>query len=572
MPLLRPFTLARLHYPREVWRDDLLAALIVSVLLVPQALAYALVAGLPPAVGVCASLLPLLAYAALGSSPVNAVGPAAVLALMTGQALSAVDPLLASHADAALVLALETGLLLAAAALLKLDALSSLLSVPVMQGFNAGAAVSIVVSQGPTLLGSPAKGFNAPSVVRAWWQAGTTGMGLAAVFGLAALAMLWWARRHGKAFAARWLSPTQAAMTVRAAPLIVLMLAIVVAWAVSAPSHGVVLTGPLPALALQITWPVNAPALWWQLLPAAGAMALVAFVSSLAVTERLGLQRGEHIQPRRELAGLAAANLAAGLGGGMPVGGSLARTALNADAGVRTRMAGVWTALVMALVMALLAAPLAWLPKSVLAATIILAVASTIEWRAFGEAWRYARSEASLMVAVAVLVVLRDAQWALAVGVGASIALLLQRSSQPHAVLVGRMPGTEHYRNVRRYTAELTAGVVGIRIDESLLFTNARQLSGVVVDYLEQFPGSTRVLLQMSPVNRIDFSGLEALHALQDILAARGVRLDLSEVKGPVLDRLRAGGWHTWFTGRLFLSHHQGVLGREPMAAASASA
>jgi SulP family sulfate permease len=129
------------------------------------------------------------------------------------------------------------------------------------------------------------------------------------------------------------------------------------------------------------------------------------------------------------------------------------------------------------------------------------------------------------------------------------------------------MPGTEHYRNVLRYAAELTPGVVGLRVDESLLFINAGRLPSVVVAQLDRFPGTTRVLLQMSPVNQIDFSGLEALRSLQDVLAGRGVRLDLSEVKGPVLDRLRAGAWADWFQGRLFLSHHDGVLGQREMSA-----
>jgi SulP family sulfate permease len=128
--------------------------------------------------------------------------------------------------------------------------------------------------------------------------------------------------------------------------------------------------------------------------------------------------------------------------------------------------------------------------------------------------------------------------------------------------LIGRVPGTEHYRNIDRYQVELTAGVLALRIDESLLFTNARQLEDVVAQHLATHPDTRRVLLQMAPVNRIDLSGLEALRALQDMLAARGMRLDLSEVKGPVMDGLRAGGWQQWFKGELFLSVHQGVLGK----------
>jgi sulfate permease, SulP family len=186
------------------------------------------------------------------------------------------------------------------------------------------------------------------------------------------------------------------------------------------------------------------------------------------------------------------------------------------------------------------------------------------EWKGFGEAWRYSHGEAAMMGAVAAITVLKDAQWALAFGVALSIAMLLKRTARPHAVVVARMPGTEHYRNVRRYSTEGTAGLLGIRIDESLLYINARQLPDVVVGLLDTAPdGVTRVLLQMSPVNHIDFSGVEALRSLQDLLSRRGIQLDLSEVKGPVLDNLVASDWLRWFRGRLFLSHHQGVAGNE---------
>jgi SulP family sulfate permease len=164
------------------------------------------------------------------------------------------------------------------------------------------------------------------------------------------------------------------------------------------------------------------------------------------------------------------------------------------------------------------------------------------------------------MVVVAALVVVASLQAALATGVALSIALLLQRSARPHVARIGRVGETEHYRNVDRHAVQCTPGVLALRIDESLLFTNARSLVHTVAQHLDTLPDTQRVVLLMSPVNRIDFSGLEALRTLHDLLRARGIRLDLSEVKGPVLDALRAGGWRDWFAGRVFLSHHQGML------------
>lgn len=547
-------------YAGTALRDDLVAALIVAILLIPQSLAYALVAGLPAQVGVYASIVPMLVYAALGSSSVNSVGPAAVLALMTAQAIAPVLREGTPATDAALVLAAECGLLLAFAALLKLDALAALLSTPVLHGFSTGAALAIALSQLPVLMGSSARGFTLPEVVWAWRHSGVTAHALTAAFGLVALALLVFARRRAGALFARWLAPSQATLLARCVPLAVVVLAIALAAALAAGARGVALVGPLPAFALPLALPPLDASLWLALLPSAASIALVGFVSSLAVAEGLALRRREQVDARRELAGLAGANLAASLAAGMPVGGSFSRGALNAEAGARTRAAGAWAALLMALAMLLVATPLAVLPKAVLAATIVVAVLGVIEWRAFAEAWSYARGEFVVMGIVAALVLLVSAQWALAVGVALSIGLLLQRSARPHVARIGRVGETEHYRNVDRHDVQCTPGVLALRIDESLLFTNARSLMNVVASHLAALPDTRRVVLLMSPVNAIDFSGLEALRALHDVLGERGIRLDLSEVKGPVLDRLRAGRWSRWFAGRVFLSHHQGML------------
>lgn len=550
-------------YQRESLRDDLVAAFIVAVLLIPQSLAYAILAGLPPQVGIYASLLPMLAYAALGSSSVNSVGPVAVVALLTAQAIAPVVADGTPATAAALVLAAEAGLLLAAAALFRLDALAALLSTPVLHGFSTGAALAITLSQLPALLGSPAKGFTAPELLRSWWAGGVAGHAVTAAFGLGALALLWWARGHARALLARRLAPPTASLLARCAPLAVVALSIALAWALQADARGVSLVGALPALALPLALPPLDAGLWWRLLPSALPLALVTFVSSLAVAEGLALRRREQVDARRELAGLAAADLVSACSAGMPIGGSFSRGALNAEAGARTRMAGAWAAVLMALAMLLLTAPLAWLPRAVLAASIVIAVLGVVEWRAFAEARRYAPPEFAVMVIVGALTLFVGSEAALATGVALSIGLLLQRSANPHVARIGRVGDTEHYRNVERHAVQCTPGVLALRIDESLVFTNARRLVNVVDRHLAALPDTRRVVLLMSPVNAIDFSALEALRALHDLLAERGIRLDLTEVKGPVLDRLRAGGWAQWFRGRVFLSHHQGMLDAE---------
>lgn len=527
-------------------REDLLAGFIVSVLLIPQSLAYALLAGLPPQIGLYASLLPLVAYAALGSSPVLGVGPVAVLALMIAQTLGAL-PAGVSPAEGALVLAAEVGLVMAAAALLRLDALASLLSVPVLHGFETGATLAIALSQLPVLLGSPAKGFELPALWAAIVDSGFAWHGPTAAYGLAACALLLACRRWMKGLPGRL------------APLALLLGAIALAWRSDALSSGVALVGTLPPLQVQASLPRLDAALWWQMLPSALLVALMAYVSSLVVAESLGRRRGERVRPAAELRGLAAANIVASLSGGMPVAGSFSRSVLLHDAGSRTRWSGVFIAGFMGLAMLLLAEPLAFLPKAVLAATIMVAVLSGLKLTPYRDAWAYARPEGLLMAAVTITVLCMNIAAGLALGVVGSIALLLQRTARPHVALIGRVPGTEHYRNVDRHQVECLPEVLGLRIDESLLFTNARSLTDVVQAHLAAHPGVKRVVLLMSPVNSIDFSGLEALRELHETLQRQGLRLDLSEVKGPVLDRLRASDWQRWFAGQLFLSHHQGM-------------
>lgn len=542
---------------RSAWGDDLLAAAVVSVLLIPQSLAYALLAGLPAQVGLYACLLPPLGYALFGTSPVLAVGPAAVLALMIVQAIAGAG---VPPETAALVLAAQAGLLLAAAAMLRLDALASLLSVPVLHGFETGASISIALSQVPALIGSDVHGSTLPELLRSVASAARLWHAPTLAFGLVAYALLWLAKRHGTRALQRWMPASRATLLMRLAPLVVLLLGLTMAVALQAPRHGIDTVGALPPFRPALALPALSPSLWWQLFPASASIALVTFVSSLVVAESLGRRQGTRIAPRRELAGLAAANMVAAVSGGMPVAGSFSRSVLMYDAGSRTRWSGVFSCAFIALAAWSLAGPLASLPRAVLAATILAALSGIFALGPFREAWRYSRPEGALMAGVALLTLTVGVGAALAVGVLASIALLLQRTARPHVAMLGRVPGTEHYRNVDRHDVALTPGVVALRIDESLLFTNARPLSDVVLQQLEHQPDTRRVVLLMSAVNRIDFSGLEALQALHESLGVRQIRLDLSEVKGPVLDALARSDWRQWFRGEVYLSHHQAML------------
>ena len=551
--------------------DDLLAAGIVTILLVPQSLAYALLAGLPPVAGVMASMLPIVAYAWFGSSATLAVGPVAVLAMMTAQTIAPVAQATGVSAHlVALVLAIEMAVVFLMAAWARLEMLAALLSAPVLHGFVQGAALAIAVGQVPAILGVTGAG----NTIGQMWVAmlGGAGLGLhamTAAIGLTALTLLWVIRRRGAGLLSQaGLSPGRAQLLARAAPIGVVALAI--GWIAWMPSvnQGVALSGSIH-LADGFRFPPvwQAPlSIWLALLQPAILLALVAYVESLAVAEALAARRGEKVLARRELHGLAAANMVAGLSGGMPVTGGFARSIVNFDAGARTRMAGVWTALFLGISMLLLGDALRFLPRAVLAATIIVAVLSLVDLAPFRLAWRYARAEFGLMLLVVLLTLFVGVEQALLAGVLVSVVLLLNRTARPHWTEVGRLPGTEVFRNVGRFRVETLPHAIAIRIDESLVFANSRWVSDAVCALVRERPAVRHVVLMMSGVNAIDLTGLEVLIALDAELHAAGVVLHLSELKGPVKDRLDRADLQHWLHGSVFMTQNEAFQSLQSLA------
>jgi SulP family sulfate permease len=307
------------------------------------------------------------------------------------------------------------------------------------------------------------------------------------------------------------------------------------------------------------------------LVPAALAIVLVGYVESVSVGRSLGARRRQAIEPNQELFALGAANVASGLTGGFPVTGGFSRSAVNFDAGANTGVASMVTAALIALV-ALFVAPLfAVLPHVVLGATVIVAVAGLIRPRELLRIGRFNRADGALMALTLLTVLGAGVEIGIAAGVAATIIVQLARSSRPHMAVVGRVPGTEHFRNVKRHRVITYPGVLLLRVDENLIFANTRHVEDRLLKEVAAAPDLRDVVLIFSAVNHVDATGLESLEGLIARLRMAGLRLHLAEVKGPVMDALSHVDFTTHLApGRVFLTTHEAVQALHPPAAKAA--
>ncbi|RAR62261.1 MULTISPECIES: SulP family inorganic anion transporter [Halomonadaceae] len=543
-------------YRRDTLARDLLAAVIVTLMLVPQALAYALLAGLPPEVGLYASMLPLVFYAVFGTSATLAVGPVAVASLMTAAALSGIAaPGSAEYVGAALVLAALSGLLLVAMGLLRLGFLANFLSHPVISGFVTASGILIAASQLRHLLGVKAAGDNLVEMVTSLVASLGQVSLITLAIGLGVWGFLLWCRRRLKGILHRLgLSATAADLVAKAAPVSAVIVTTLLAWSLGLGARGVALVGEVPSGLPNLALPSLDSGLWTSLAPAAVLISLVGFVESVSVAQTLAAKRRQRIDPNQELIALGLANLGAGASGGSPVSGGFSRSVVNFEAGAATPLAGAFTALGIALATLTLTTPLAFLPKATLAATIIVAVGTLIDLPAIKRTWAYSRADGVAMLATLVLTLLQGVESGILVGVALSLGLHLYRTSRPHSAVVGRVPGSEHFRNVKRHEVETDEHLAILRVDESLYFANARYLEDTVMALASRQPDLKHIVLACQAVNVIDASALDSLEAINGRLKDSGVCLHLAEVKGPVMDHLKGTHLIKALTGRVFLS------------------
>jgi SulP family sulfate permease len=556
-----PFLSWLREYDRGTLANDLVAASIVTIMLIPQSLAYALLAGVPAEMGLYATMLPLVVYALLGTSRTLSVGPVAVISLMTATAVG--DVVATTGADyitATIALAMLSGLLLVLMGLLRFGFLANFLSHPVVAGFITASAIIIALGQFRHLLGIDSHGDNllelAPSLFASIGNTNSSTVMLGGV----ALGILLLARYRLQPVMDSWGVPARLAdLLCKASPVFAVAVTSLLAWGLSLQSSGVALVGEVPRGLPGLQLPQLQPGLWVELLDSALLIAIIGYVESVSVGKTLAAKRRQRIDPDQELIGLGAANVASALSGGIPVTGGFSRSVVNFDAGAVTPAASMFAAIGMALAAVLLTPFLYYLPKATLAAVIIVAVVALVDVSQLRRAWRYARSDFIAITTTIAITLMQGVEMGVLCGVMASLALHVYKTSRPHMAVVGEVPGTEHFRNIERHDVLIHEGIISLRVDESLYFANAAYIEDAIYGLIAENTAVRHVVLMCPAVNDIDLSALEVLEAVNERLRESGVQLHLSEVKGPVMDCLQKTDFLATLSGEVFLSQHQAI-------------
>ncbi|HCI45833.1 MAG TPA: sodium-independent anion transporter, partial [Rhodospirillaceae bacterium] len=525
---------------------------------IPQSLAYALLAGLPPEAGIYASIVPIILYSIFGTSRALAVGPVAVVSLLTASAVGQVaEQGTAGYAIAALTLALLSGGFLLALGILRLGFLANFLSHPVIAGFITASGILIATSQLKHILGVQAHGHNLVEMLGSLFshlgQINTTTL----VVGVLATAFLFWVRKGLKPLLRKLgLGPKLADLCTKAGPVLAVVATTVAAWQWGLGDKGVAIVGEVPQSLPPFTMPGLSYDLIQQLAMPAILISIIGFVESVSVAQTLAAKKRQRINPDQELIGLGAANIGAAFTGGYPVTGGFARSVVNFDAGAETPAAGAYTAVGLAIAAVALTPLVYFLPKATLAATIIVAVLSLVDFSILKKTWVYSKSDFAAVVATILLTLCLGVEIGVSAGVLLSIMLHLYKTSRPHVAEVGLVPGTQHFRNIKRHRVETDPRLLMLRVDESLYFVNARFLEDIIQNRTAEGCEVEHVILMCSAVNEIDFSALESLEAINERLKDLDVGLHLSEVKGPVMDKLQTSHLICHLNGKVFLSQY----------------
>jgi SulP family sulfate permease len=554
------------EYSGRTLTNDLVVAVIVSIMLIPQSLAYATLAGLPPEVGLYASMAPLILYAVFGTSRSLSVGPVAVTSLMT---LAAVAPIAAQgtpeYLRAAMTLAFLAGLILIILGFLKLGFLSNFISFPVMAGLGTAVGIQIAASQLTPVLGIPADGGTfLKQIISLVKNCGQINLYIAAI-GVPSFIFLLLVRKYlANLLTPAGIGKSLPGILAKMGPVFAIIITILVVSGLGLDKQGVKIVGTVPTGLPGIALPPFDLALWKQLVTPALLIAIIAYVASFAVAQTLASKKRQHIDPNQELLALGAASIGASMSGGFPVAGGFSRSIVNFEAGAETPAAGAFAAVGIALVALFLTPLLYFLPSATLGATIMVAVISMVNLKAVTLTYAYSPTDGIAMALTIILTLTLGVIFGLIAGIGISLMMYLYRTSTPHMAIVGQIKGTQSFRNVDRQDVVTSSQILSARIDESLFFPNARYLETRISEMVASNPDIKHFILNCSAVNSIDASGLESLKAVNQRLKEGGITLHLSEVKGPIMDGLKKTQFYQELKDRIHFTHYDAVYSINP--------
>ncbi|MEQ8485745.1 MAG: sulfate permease [Pseudomonadales bacterium] len=551
------------RYRREDFGHDLVAGLVVGVVTVPQAIAYAFLAGLPAQAGLYASLVPMVVYAVLGSSRHLVVGPVAVSALMVAAAIGQYAPKYdMSFLAISTVLCLQSGIFLWLLRLSQMGGLVNLLSHPVITGFVNAAAILIIISQLPAITGIGGGGATEPfqqvlSLAGRMDQFNPVALGVAAV----CLGLLWLVPRYGvRVWRVFQRDVTDEHPVSRTGPILVTIVAVTAVWLWNLDGEfGIAVVGALPSGLPEFTLPPFHWQMWLDVAPSSAMIAVVAYVESYSIGTTLATRERTRVNAHQELIALGASNIGAAFTGAYPVAGSFSRSILGYQTGARSQVAALVCMVVIIVTLMFLTPLFAPLPHAALAAIVVISVLGIMDVQSLRRHWRIHREDSITELATLITVLAFGVETGLLTGVALSIAFFVRTSSRPHVAIVGRIPNTEHFRSARRYDVETFSHVAAIRIDENVYFANANQVENKLLKIVQRRPGTKHLLLVMSAVNMIDVSGLELFYRINQNLEAMGIKLHLSEVKGPVMEQFEATDFIMRLTGSVFFTTDQAM-------------
>jgi SulP family sulfate permease len=546
-------------YNQVTFTNDLVAAVVVTVMLIPQSLAYALLAGLPPEMGLYASMFPIVLYAIFGTSRVLAVGPVAVVSLLTAAAVGKIAiPGTPEYIAAAITLAFMSGIILLGLGLFRLGFLANFLSHPVITGFITASGIIIAASQMKHIFGINADGHNILEITISLRESITELNWITLLIGSLTTAFLLWVRKGFLPLLLK-LGINQRASNIfaKAGPIIAIVITTLIAWIFSFTERGVKVVGEVPQGLPPISLPSFSIDIWTSLIGSAILMSLIGFIESISIARTLAATKRQRIDPNQELIGLGVANVGAAFTSGFPVTGGFSRSIVNYDAGAETPAAGAFTAIGLGVASLFLTTLIFYLPKATLAATIIVAVLALVDFSILKKTWIYSKADFAAVAATMSVTLIMGVELGVIAGVLISILTRIYKSSCPHIAIVGQVPGTEHYRNVLRHDVLVNPQVLTIRVDESLYFANTRFLEDRIYSEVAKKPDLKHVILMCSAVNAIDMSALESLNIINERLMLGDIKFHLSEVKGPVMDKLEGTSLLKDLSGDIFLSQHQ---------------